>query len=142
MDKIKWLFQQSMMISFGILVGLSIECIYYQLINDTITLEWYHPLSIVLAGLLCALPSLVLDLAKELPSDKNRLCIGIHFVFMFAVVMVMGYVFNWYNHIDGAIFVAVEFIGVYIFVWVASAWIGLMDQKKINQALDSIRDVE
>ena len=54
--------------------------------------------------------------------------------------MIIGYVFKWYRHLDGALFVAIEYVGVYIFVWLASMWIGLVDEKKINNALDSIRD--
>ncbi len=140
MGKVKWLFQQAMMISFGILVGLSIECLYYRIIGDSVTLSWYHPVSILLAGVLCALPSLILDWAKELPRSMNRLGIVLHFLFLFGVVMGLGYVFQWYHHIDGALFVAIEYVGVYIFVWIASMWIGLVDEKKINNALDSIRD--
>lgn len=133
---------QSMMISFGILIGLSVECIYYQLIGDSVTLCWYHPVSILIAGALCSIPSLVLYAAKDLPMKKYRISIVLHFLFLFAVVMGMGYLFKWYNHVDGAIFVAIEYIGVYIFVWVASSWIGWIDQNRINDALDSIRDEE
>ena len=142
MYRLKWLFQQTMMISFGIVVGLSIECICYRLVHDTVTLEWYHPISIVLAGFLCSLPSLVLDWAKDFTKAKYRLSIVLHFIFLFVIVMGMGYVFRWYTKIGGAIFVAVIFVGVYIFVWLASAWIGVMDQNKINDALDNIRDTE
>jgi len=140
MGRIKWLFQQAMMISFGILVGLSIEAIYYQIIGDSITLAWYHPISILIAGVLCSLPSIFLELTKDLPKNKNRLGIALHFVFLFIIVMIIGYVFKWYRHLDGALFVAIEYVGVYIFVWLASMWIGLVDEKKINDALDSIRD--
>lgn len=140
MGRIKWLFQQAMMISFGILVGLSIEAIYYRIIGDSITLAWYHPISILIAGVLCSLPSIFLELTKDLPKNKNRLGIVLHFIFLFIVVMTMGYVFKWYHHFDGALFVAIEYVGVYVFVWLASMWIGLVDEKKINNALDSIRD--
>ena len=35
--------------------------------------------------------------------------------------MIIGYVFKWYRHLDGALFVAIEYVGVYIFVWLLHA---------------------
>lgn len=142
MERIKMLFLQSMMISFGILIGLSIQGIIYKSIGDTITLQWYHPLSIVVAGFLCSLPTLLLTSDEHIPKSKYHLRIIIHFIILFIVIMVFGRLVNWYTQLDGAISVAIEFVFIYNFVWVGNAWLGVKDQKKINQALDDIRDEE
>lgn len=137
MEKIKFLFQQAMTISFGILVGLSIEGLVYQ---DNISLKWYHPISIVVAGVICAIPTFLFYSEKEMPREKYMVRIIIHFISLLAVVMMLGKFFRWYNQIDGALFVAGIYVCVYIFVWVATTWLGAVEGKHINKALDDIRD--
>lgn len=139
MDKLKFLFRQTMMISFGMLIGLSVEGMYYQ--ND-FHLEWYHPLTIVIAGAICSLPSLLLLTTRELPTAKYRMRIGLHFLFLFLLVMGIGYLFKWYRYLGGALFVACIFVFVYIFVWVVNSWMGKRNQESINAVLDQIRDEE
>lgn len=142
MDKIKMIFQHTMMISFGILVAMCVEGIAYHMIGDDIQFQWYHPLSILLAGFLCAVVSLLIWTGNELPLPKFAIRIGLHCVGLFVVVMGMGYVFHWYNGVEGAVWVAVEYIFVYAFVWGATYWMGYMNQQNINQALTDIRDEE
>jgi hypothetical protein len=36
----------------------------------------------------------------------------------------------------------VIFFVIYVFVWLASHWLDKQDEKKINHALDTIRDAE
>lgn len=139
MDKLKFLVQQAMIISFGILIGVSIEGLAYR---EEIQFTWYHPLSILIAGVFCSLPTLFLWTEKELPKLQHRIRIGLHFLFLFAFVMGFGYVFRWYTMWVGALFVAVEFVFIYNFVWVATTWLGHRDQKDINEALKSIQDEE
>ena len=139
MEKIKFLFQQTMMISFGILVGISFQGLIY---GNEIYFTWYHPLSILISGVVCSLPTLILWSDKEVSRKKYIIQIIVHFLLLFAIVMTMGKIFRWYTVIEGALFVAGEFIFVYVFVWVATTWIGAVDGKNINNALDGIRDEE
>lgn len=142
MDKIKSLFQHAMMISFGIIVGLALQGIIYHTASDDIVLEWYHPLTIIVAGILCALPSLILAPDREVSRRQYRVRIVLHCIVLFIAVMVMGYLFHWYSQFDGAIFIACDFFAIYAFVWGASTWLGLANQRQINEVLDQIRDEE
>ena len=142
MERIKVLFQQAMMISFGIIVGLAIQGVVSHAIEDSFDLMWYHPLSIVLAGFICTIPNLLLWSERELSKNRYYFRICLHFISLFIIVMLLGYVFKWYSVLEGAIWVAGEFVGIYAFVWIISGWLGLLNQRQINDALDSIRDEE
>lgn len=133
------LFQHTMMISFGILIGMSLEGVMY--LND-IDFRWYHPLSVVVTSVLCSIPSLILCSERELPRNKFRIRIAIHFLLLFTMVLGLGWLFNWYSKLEGALYIVGIFTFVYLFVWVASSWMGASDQKHINNALESIRDEE
>lgn len=139
MEKIKFLFQQTMMISFGILVGISFQGVCY---GERINFEWYHPLSILITGVVCSVPTLFLWGGEELPRGKYIVKIVLHFLSLFAIVMVIGRLFHWYTMWIGALFIAGEFIFVYVFVWIATSWIGHVDGEHINNALEGIRDEE
>lgn len=141
-DKLKLFFFQSMMISFGIIVGMTIEAVFYKLLGEEFRLEWYHLVSIVVAGFACAWPALLKSPKREFSRNKFYLYIVIHFFLLMGEVVGIGYLFNWYRHWDGLIFVVADYILIYIFVWAVSAWMGFIDQKKINAALDEIRDEE
>lgn len=139
MDKLKMLFMHSMMISYGILVGISVEAVVY---HADVDFRWYHPISILITGLICAIPSLLLVCEKELPRKQYIAKIILHCLILFVVVMGLGKLFRWYASLVGAIFVAGEYFFVYIFVWVASTWMSLRDQQHINAALKDIQDEE
>lgn len=142
MNKLKIVLQQAMMISFGILLGISAEAVYYRCVCDDITLKWYHPISIVLAGFLCSMPTLILLCDAEISRKKYRIRIAIHCVLVGAIVMGLGYFFNWYTNLTGFIFIVIEYFCIYAFVWACSLWIGVMDEKKINAAIKYIQDEE
>lgn len=142
MERLKFLFQQTMMISFGIIAGLSIQGIVSHSVEDAFVLQWYHPASIIVTGILCSLPSLLLGGGKEHSRKSFHIRIALHFVFLFAVVMSMGYIFRWYSTIEGAIWIVCDYVIIYVFVWLVSGWLGIINQKEINNALEKIRDEE
>jgi len=139
MEKVKFLFQQTMMISFGILVGISFQGFCYR---EQIEFQWYHPVSILIAGVVCSLPTLFLWTEKELPRKRYIVRIILHFLALLAIVMGLGWIFHWYTMWIGALFIAGEFVFVYVFVWCVTTWIGRVEGKNINNALDGIRDEE
>lgn len=140
--QLKLLFQQSMMITTGCLTAVSIEACFYHLKGDDITLAWYHPMTMLLCGFLCALPSLLWIGYEKKNNVQLVLRLIVHCLFLYGVVMGMGYLFRWYLRIDGFLFVSGSFFFIYAFVWVASMWLAKQDEKKINKALDKIRDTE
>ena len=60
------------MISTGILFVISIQAILIHFGgNDSgFSLKWYHPISIILAGLLCSIPSLVFERYEQMEKGK------------------------------------------------------------------------
>lgn len=142
MKKIKILFEQAILISVGIIICMSIEATVYHLLGDDIALRWYHPLSILLTGICCAFPSLILFNSDSSNSSNFMVRIIIHAALLYVMVIGFGYIFNWYKEIDGFIFLSCSFLLVYAFVWVSQSWLSKKDENEINSALNEIRDEE
>lgn len=139
MSKLKLLFLQTSFISLGIFFGVGITNLIMHFRGDTFIGEWYFLLSVILAGVLCSLPSLILYAEKIKPFFIK---IIIHFCTLFAAVSLLGWLFNWYSELMGYAIVMLIFIFVYIFVWLVTKWIYIKEDKEINNALNSIRDDE
>lgn len=142
MKKIKILFQQSMIISTGILFAIAVEGIVCHLMGQDILFAWYHPISIILAGFLCALPTLVWLSEEELTKMQFIIRIILHCILLFGIVSLMGYLFHWYENLWEYLFVVLAYFVIYIFVWLVSIWLWKWEENKINRALESIRDKE
>ena len=139
MRSLKLLFMQASFISTGIFLGVGIAQIIYHLIGDEYISEWYFIPSVLLTGILCSLP--VLLIAGENQSHY-KLRIVAHFSILFIAVSLLGLLFKWYSNFMGYAIVMLIFICVYVFVWIVTAWIYKEEDKQINTALDSIRDEE
>lgn len=138
-EKLRIIFVQTVMISFGILAGISIQGL---LTAGDFSFTWYHPASIIITGFLCSFPTLLLYSEKQVSRKMYIVRIVLHCFFLFALVMGLGWLFKWYTKPSGALIVAIEYVFVYSFVWITNAWLGAKDQKKINSVLDDIRDEE
>lgn len=141
-EKIKVLFLQVLMISTGIVAVMSIEGVVYHLMGDTFMLDWYHPLSILVAAVLCTIPSVLFSGFEEWPKSKFMVRLVIHALILYAVVAGLGYLFHWYSAFSGFICVSIGYFFVYVFVWVVTMWTNKRAANEINVALDNIRDEE
>ena len=144
MKRCKIIFNQTLMISTGILFGLGIQALIRYLTGDgtEIRMPWYIPLSIVFTGLLCALASLFLieDEGTDVTHEKGR--IVLHFISLLIVVSACGWLFGWYvNFMEFAVIVLM-YVLIYGFVWAGSLWMAKSDEKKINEAIKDIQDEE
>ena len=139
MSKLKMVFLQTSFISLGIFLAVGITQTVMHIMGNTYATDWYFLLSVILAGVLCSLPSFILYSEKIKPFFIKIL---IHFTLVFAVVSLLGWLFKWYSgFIDYAIVILI-FVFVYAFVWVMTKWFYEKEDKQINSALDSIRDEE
>lgn len=141
-EKLKALFIQSVLISTGIVGVTSVEAMIYHFSGDSFRLQWYHPISFLLTGVICTLPSLILWGFEEWPRAKFIKRLIAHAIVLYIIVVLMGYLFVWYRVLSGFIYVSIGYFVVYIFVWAANTWISKRDEKEINEALDNIRDEE
>ncbi len=130
------------MISTAILFLIGIGSAVEFLFGEEISLPWYLPLSIICAGIVCALPSLLLMGFDKWKKKKLIIMIAIHLVVNYLIVAGLGYVFRWYTKVSGFISVSISFVLIYIFVWAASIWTANREVKEINSALEMIRDEE
>ena len=144
MKKGKLIFSQTLMISTGILFGVGVQALINHLSTGTENLEWqwYIPLSVILTGFLCALASLFILEDEGKSVSRSRIRIVLHFIFLFLVVAGCGYLFGWYDTAAGLAVIGGMYVLIYGFVWVGSLWIGKADEKKINEAINGIRDDE
>ena len=144
MNKVKLWLEQTMTISFAVLVGIVIEGLIYCLFGgdplDEFKLSWIQLLSVVLTGAVCSVPTVIWLTDFDVPKNKFIVRLILHCIGLYAIVSVFGWIFNWYNKLDGFIFMTIIYFLVYIFVWVVSLWFHKRDDNKINKALDDIRD--
>ena len=142
MNAAKKLFVQSMIISTSILFLNGINAVFQHFAGNDIVLAWYHPISIVLTSVVCALPTVLLLDWEQWDKKTLWLRVALHCLALYAAVAGAGWLFAWYVDIEGFIAVSAVFFVIYVFVWLSSHWLDKQDEKKINQALDEIRDRE
>lgn len=142
MSNLKILFHQICMISTGILFIIGINWTVDHFTGENFEFPWYYPFSILLVAFLSALPTYLLIL-KEWGKQKRFLVnLIVHCLSIWAIVAAAGWIFKWYCTWKEFLLLAIEYIVVYIFVWVVSWWSFLAEDKKINQALKDIQDEE
>lgn len=143
MDKLKILFQQTLMISTAILFVIGVEGLVSHLTGRSFEIEWYYPFSIILTGVLCSIPTLLLVMGAE-ESSKRRfiLQVFLHCLAILAIVSIVGWIFNWYSALVQYLVVVIAYFVVYVFVWVATIWLHKDEENKINNALKNIQDEE
>ena len=142
MNIAKKLFVQSMVIATSILFLNGINAVIQHFLGNDITLQWYHPITIVLTGALCALPTILLQKWEEWDRKTLWIRVGLHCLALYAVVAGAGALLGWYSDFESWITISGIFFVIYGFVWLTSHWLDKQDEKKINHALDAIRDEE
>lgn len=131
-----------MVISTSILFLNGINAVIQHFAGNDIILQWYHPISIVLTAILCSLPTVLLLDWEQWDRKTLWLRVTLHCLALYAAVAGAGWVFKWYTDMEGFIAVSIIFFVIYVFVWLSSHWLDKQDEKKINRALDEIRDSE
>lgn len=142
MTKFKLMFEQVLLISFGIVIVMSFGGIFAHFTEHDIYFSWYHLLSIPLTGIACSLPSMLLMEMEHMSRKGMILRMVLHCVLVYAITMIMGCLFSWYDSVVGFVAVTVSYFLVYHFVWVGASILGKQEAHEINAALDSIRDEE
>ena len=146
MNKLKFWLEQTMMISFAILVGIILEGLAYCLLVGaplaSFSLTWLQLLSVVLTGALCSIPTLIWLQDKEYTKKQFMVRLILHCLGLYVIVSLFGLVFKWYTQIDGFVMMTLIFFMVYVFVWLVTLWFHKRDDNRINKALDEIRDEE
>ena len=138
----KKIFVQSMAISTAILFLNGINAVIQHFAGNDITLQWYHPVTIVLTGVLCALPTALLRDGEKWDRKTLLVRVSLHCLSLYAVVAGAGWLFGWYDDAESLVSISIIFFIIYVFVWLSSLWLDKQDEKKINHALDTIRDEE
>ena len=142
MNMVKKLFVQSMIISTSILFLNGINMVIQHLKGNDLARQWYHPLTIILTAVLCALPTVLLRGSDQWDRKTFWRRVPLHCLVLYAVVAGAGWLFGWYDDAESLISISIIFFIIYVFVWLSSHWLDKQDEKKINQALDTIRDTE
>ncbi|MBR6308911.1 MAG: DUF3021 family protein [Lachnospiraceae bacterium] len=143
MKTLKLILFQGVCISFGILVLVGTGGVIDHFLGEnTITFDWYQPMSFVFCGFLGALATLVLTNLDKLTIKQLIVRVVFHCLMLYAAVSFCGYIFKWYSNLYGFIGVSLGFFVIYGFVWFATGYFTKMDEKEINEALNDIRDLE
>ena len=142
MNMVKKLVVQSMISSTSILFLNGINMVIQHFRGSDLALQWCHPVSIILTAVLCALPTILLRDSDSWDRKTFWRRVPLHCLSLYAVVAGAGWLFRWYDNTESLISVSIIFFIIYVFVWLSSHWLDKQDEKKINHALDEIRDEE
>ena len=144
MQKAKIIFHQTVMISAAILFGIGVQMILQHYIEgaESLTLSWNVPISICFTGFLCSLPTYFLLDLDSLKKNVMWMRIVIHFISVGGIVVLCGYLFDWYGSLFNVHSTLVMYSIIYIFVWFVTAWIAKSDEIKINAAIKDMQDLE
>ena len=144
MQKAKIIFHQTVMISAAILFGIGVQMILQHYIEgaESLTLSWNVPISICFTGFLCSLPTYFLLDLDSLKKNVMWMRIVIHFISVGGIVVLCGYLFDWYGSLFNVQSTLVMYSIIYIFVWLVTAWIAKSDETKINAAIKDMQDLE
>ena len=74
MNIVKKLFVQSMIISTSILFLNGINMVIQHFAGNDLTLQWFHPVSIILTAVLCSLPTILLRDSDQWDRGKLDQC--------------------------------------------------------------------
>ena len=144
MQKAKIIFHQTVMISAAILFGIGVQMILQHYIEgaESLTLSWNVPISICFTGFLCSLPTYFLLDLDSLKKNVMWMRIVIHFISVGGIVVLCGYLFDWYGSLFNVHSTLIMYSIIYIFVWFVTAWIAKSDEIKINAAIKDMQDLE
>ncbi|MBR5419713.1 MAG: DUF3021 domain-containing protein [Lachnospiraceae bacterium] len=144
MNRIKLIFNQTLMISTAILFGLGIQaCAAAVLYGDKqIVWDWYTPFTIIFTGFLCSIPSVIFLEEGETEKSHFFVKVVLHFFAILGVVSLCGKLFGWYSSLRDYLWILLMYVVIYFFVWGATYWLIKKDENKINKALEEFRDEE
>lgn len=74
-----------------------------------LSLQWYHPVTIILTGILCALPTILLRGSDQWNRKTFWRRVPLHCLALYAVVVGAGWLFRWYDDTESLIGVSVIF---------------------------------
>ena len=125
------LFVQSMAIATGILFLNGINAVIQHFAGNDMTLQWYHPITIVLTGVFCSLPTILLRDYEQWDRKTFWLRVSVHCLLLYAIVAGAGWLFKWYTDPESFVSVSVIF-----FIWKSSKDFILLQESFIRQCLD------
>ena len=135
---IKLLVIQAVIVSFCIVFGNAIISVIAHFLGHNITYSWYFPASVILTGILSALPTLIFYI-KRLPFIAK---IIIHFVLLLGVISLAQIIFGLSFELLDMISLYSIFIITYGLVWIISYQINKLDERNINKLLEESKDSE
>ena len=114
MNLVKKLFVQSMIISTSILFLNGINMVFQHFAGNDITLQWFHPITIILTGILCSLPTILLRNSDQWDRKTFLRRVPLHYLSLYAVVAGAGWLFGWYRDAESLISISMIFFILFV----------------------------
>lgn len=141
MKNMKLLFQEFLLITVAINIVFALIGVYNHFTGGEDSFSWYTYLSVLACAFANTFPSwLFLDDEKAFPTPYIRLLL--HFICTYGISSLFGFSCGWYSEWKSFLIWTFCFVFVYVFVWVFMIYLSRQDEKKINKALDFVRDEE
>lgn len=133
-------FKMSVTHFFVICVAILFFTTISNLVAGNKTLSIQFPFQIMITGVLTALPSMLFYFKNEPTKRQYILRFVIHFFIIEAVVMCLGFAFNWYDNIIEALCIAFVVVLVYAVVLIYTKFSDMTTAKDINDALNKFHN--
>ncbi len=139
----KLIFQQTLLVMFLMnCANVLSEFISLIKTGEVYQLNGYFPISMMIVAFLTSLPTLILRSEKETTRAKFALRLVAHFITVYAVVMLGGLLFSWYDSFGGFVSLSVSVVIIYVLVWVLSHMLFKHEVNRINEVLADLHDEE
>lgn len=123
------------------LIGL-LKLIAFLQNGNEYALPWAFPLQIIGVTLPTALCCFVFISGHELSKNEFITRVVIHFILCCSIVLGEGYLFQWWDSIEGMVVVGVIFLIIYASVWIVSNAKDKKNSERINAALHNVKAEE
>ena len=139
MKKLKFLFEQYIMITSGIVTAMALEAILVHFLADEdLHFPWHLPISVLVGGVVGSLPTLLLWQADDTFRKLPRWRVVVHLLLTYGAVSCTGWLFSWFNDFLSFLIVSVMFFIIYALVWAGSRYLRAREVALINRALQEL----
>lgn len=134
---IKMVISHFFVITVAVLLVTSISEIIDHGFSFDYTFSTSYPWTIILTGVLGALPSFLFYFKKEPTRKQFLIRTIIHFVLIVALILTEGKLVGWYSDLGEGLSSFVAILAIYVLVWLATYLTGKNTAKGINKALQN-----
>lgn len=137
-NTLKMILSHFFVITVGVLFVTSISEILDHGFSLEYTFSASYPWTVMLTGVLGALPSLLFYFKKEPTRKQFLIRIIIHFILIVMLILTEGKLVGWYSNLVEGLSIFASILAIYVLVWFITYRANKNTAKNINKALQNL----